>query len=227
MASSAEAPNPDNLEELRARKLKEILNPARAGLLIVDLQNDFLAPEGKSVALWNQNVTPMLEVLPRIEQIADLFRQYGRPVIFTKTYEDPELRTEAGRDRFLFFEDNEKEEGVACLKGTPGADFFVPPKEGDIIVEKHRLSAFSGTNLAGIVTDNEIGSLFVTGLKTQRCVANTVQYGYDNIDGVHFVVLEDCVASDDQIQHEAALDELKIFYPPVMNSHDLIVAWEK
>jgi ureidoacrylate peracid hydrolase len=223
--ASAETSKSQSLEELKTQRLKEILNPARAGLLVVDLQNDFLAPDGKSAGLWHQNVAPMLEVLPRIEQVADLFRQQGRPVIFTKTYEDPELRTEAGRDRFLFFEENDKEEGVACLKGTPGADFFVPPKEEDIVIEKARLSAFSGTNLKDILAEQGIGSLFVVGLKTQRCIANTVQYGYDNIDNMHFVVLEDCVASDNQPVHDAIMEELKTFYPPMLASHDLFEAW--
>ncbi len=214
-----------SLESLKEERLKEILNPQKAGLLIVDLQNDFLAPDGKSAALWHQNVEPMRAVLPAIDRVTELFHQIGRPVIRTKTYEDPELRTEAGRDRFLWFEENEREEGVACLKGTSGAELFVPAEEGDLVIEKTKISAYVDTQLAGIIATEGIGTLFVTGLKTQRCVARTVQDLYDNEPNLHVVVLEDCVASDDEALHKATMDEIRRFYPPVLTSNILAQAW--
>ncbi len=224
MSPAKDTPNP-NLEALKEQRLKEILDPTKAGLIVIDLQNDFLAPDGKSDALWHQNVEPMRAVLPAIERMAGLFHSIGRPVIRTKTYEDPELRTEAGRDRFLWFEDNDREGSVACIKGTSGAEFFVAPAADDIILEKDRVSAYVNTSLNDIIRNEGIGTLFITGLKTQRCVARTLQDLYDNEPNLHVVVLEDCVASDDETLHQATMAEIKKFYPPVLTSEDLARAW--
>jgi nicotinamidase-related amidase len=224
---SIEVPSAPSLEVLREQRLAEILNPDHAALLIVDLQNDFLSTEGKSAALWHQDVAPMQAVLPKIETVANQFYQKGRPVIRTVTYEDPELRTEAGRDRFLWFEDNDREGEVACLKGTWGAELYVPARDGDVIVEKDRISAYVGTRLHDVLAEHSIQTLVVVGLKTQRCVARTVQDLSDNEPNLHVVVLEDCVSSDDQTQHEATLTEMRRFYPPVITSDILASAWSK
>jgi ureidoacrylate peracid hydrolase len=221
-----EAPSPANLEALQEQRLHEILNPAHTALLVVDLQNDFLSPEGKSASLWHQDIAAMQATLPKIEAVADEFYAKGRPVIRTVTYEDPELRTEAGRDRFLWFEGNDREGEVACLKGTWGAELYKPTHQGDIVIEKERISAYVGTELPKVIDEQGIKTLVVVGLKTQRCVARTVQDLYDNEPNLHVVVLEDCVASDDAALHDATITELKRFYPPVISSDDFSRVWQ-
>ena len=111
------------------------------------------------------------------------------------------------------------------MKGTSGAELFVPAEEGDLVIEKTKISAYVDTQLAGIIATEGIGTLFVTGLKTQRCVARTVQDLYDNEPNLHVVVLEDCVASDDEALHKATMDEIRRFYPPVLTSNILAQAW--
>jgi len=217
---------PTNLEALQEQRLDEILNSDHIALLVIDLQNDFLSLDGKSAALWHQDVTSMKAILPRIEAVAEMFYAKGRPVIRTVTYEDPELRTEAGRDRFLWFEANDRENEVACLKGTWGAELYVPARNGDIVIEKERISAYVRTELPRVIDEQGIKSLVVVGLKTQRCIARTVQDLYDNEPNLHVVVLEDCVASDDSNLHEAMISELKRFYPPVISSVTLSKIWQ-
>jgi len=224
--SPSEAPNPSSLEALQMQRLHEILNPAHTALLVIDLQNDFLSSQGKSASLWHQNVAAMQATIPKIEAITDQFYAKGRPVIRTITYEDPELRTEAGRDRFLWFEGNDREGEVACLKGTWGAELYKPPRDDDILIEKDRVSAYVGTELPKVIKEQGIKTLVIVGLKTQRCVARTAQDLYDNEPDLHVVVLEDCVASDDVALHAATMQELKRFYPPVITSDDFSRVWQ-
>ncbi len=221
-----ETPSPENLDILQKQRLHEILNPAHTALLAIDLQNDFLSLEGKSVASWHQDISAMRATLPRIEEVTEEFYQKNRPVIRTITYEDPELRTEAGLDRFLWFEGNDRDGEVACLKGTWGSELYVPAREGDIIIEKQRISAFVGTELSKIIAEQGIRTLVIVGLKTQRCIEGTVRDGYDTESNLHIVTLEDCVASDDMALHEATLTELKKFYPPVITSEEFKQVWQ-
>ncbi|HEX4774238.1 MAG TPA: cysteine hydrolase [Candidatus Saccharimonadales bacterium] len=225
MTTSNEAAAP-NLEPLQEQRLHEILNPTHTALLVVDLQNDFLSPEGKSSAMWHQDINAMQATLPKIEAVTNLFYAKGRPVIRTRTYEDPELRTEAGRDRFLWFEGNDREGEVACLKGTWGSELYTPARDGDIVIEKERISAYVGTELPKVIAEQALKTLVVVGLKTQRCVARTVQDLYDNEPSLHVVVLEDCVASDNTALHDATMTELKMFYPPVISSEGFERVWQ-
>lgn len=225
--SPHEALSPTNLEALQDQRLREILNPAQSALLVIDLQNDFVSPDGKSSALWRQDISAMRAAVPKIEAIADLFYAKGRPVIRTIIYEDPELRTKAGLDRFLWFEGNDREGEVACLKGTWGAELYTPAHDDDIVIEKQRTSAYAGTELSKVIVEQGITTLVVVGVKTQRCVGRTVQDLYDNEPNLHVVVLEDCVASDDAELHEATMTELKRFYPPVIKSGKLSKIWQE
>lgn len=148
------------------------------------------------------------------------------PIIWTQDAEDPQFRTTAGLDRFLFLEEN-NEEGVACIKNTRGAEFYLTPDPNDIIIEKTKISAYTNSNLAEIIHDLNLKTLFISGMKTQRCIAVTLHHLYENEPDLHVVTLEDCVASDDIAQHQTAISEFKKFFPPVMTSHEVITAWSK
>ncbi|GEM_PF-6842258 len=213
-----------SIDKQQQAHLQAILHPAQMGLLVIDLQNDFLSLDGKT-AHWHQDLASMQAILPKVTTLIDIFRELQRPIIWTKDHEDPEFRTAAGLDRFLWFEQNDLK-NVACLKGSPGADFWLQPNSEDHIIEKTRTSAYVGTNLKDTIAAENIKTLVVVGVKTQRCVARTVHDLYDNEPDLHVVVLEDCVASDDLQQHKTALTELKQFYPPVISSQTLIDSLE-
>ena len=76
-------------------------------------------------------------------------------------------------------------------------------RPGDLVVKKYRSSGFWGTNLDMLLRSNGIKSIVVTGCTTEGCVESTAR---DALFNDYYVVLaEDCVASDDQAQHEASL----------------------
>jgi ureidoacrylate peracid hydrolase len=212
----------NSLDELRSRRIQEILKPGGLGLLIVDLQNDFIAPKGKNAG-WDKDTADMQKIVPNIQKVIDLFRTLKRPIIWTEDAEDPESRTTAGLDRYLWLEQNDKRH-VACIKGTWGAEFYLPPQEGDIIIKKTRISAYINTNLAKVVQDNGIKTMLVVGVKTQRCVAATARDLYENESDLHVILLEDCVASDDPAQHLSTVAEFKQFWPPVLTSKTILDA---
>ncbi len=212
------------LQQLKEQRLKEILNPDLSALIVVDMQNDFVAPNGKSAVL-NEDISTMQAIIPRIVAVTNLFYAKKRPVIRTITYEDPELRNIASLDRYLWFEKNDRENQVVCLKGSWGAELFMPAQDGDIIVEKERISAYVDGKLREVLLLQDVKTVVIVGVKTQRCVARLVQDLYDNEPDLHVVVLEDCVASDNNALHESMITEMKMFYPPVITSDELIAAW--
>ena len=62
-------------------------------------------------------------------------------------------------------------------KGSWNANFAneVKQEEGDIILTNRQgFNAFDGTNLEGILKENNIGSLFVGGFLSNLCVEETI-----------------------------------------------------
>lgn len=57
------------------------------------------------------------------------------------------------------------------LAAIPSA---IAPKEGEIVVTKHRVSAFAGTDLAMILRANEIDTLVLFGIATSGVVLSTL-----------------------------------------------------
>lgn len=217
-----------DIKEQQERRLTEILDSRKPSvLLVIDMQNDFVANDGKSVVNWRQNIAPMQAIIPKIEAVTDMFHVLRKPVIRTINYEDVDKRTTAGRDRALFMEHvatpEDEDFGVACIRGTKGAELALPAREGDVIIEKNRSSAYT-PELKKFLTENGIATVFITGVKTQRCIEATLRDLYDQAS-VHVVLLEDCVASDDIEQHKASLKEMRRFYPPVITSAHLREAW--
>jgi ureidoacrylate peracid hydrolase len=211
-----------SLNNLKAQRLQEILQPQVLGLLIIDLQNDFIAPSGKN-AEWSKSITDMQKIIPNIERLIAYFRKFNRPIIWTEDAEDPEFRTTAGLDRYLWLEQNDKDH-VACIKGTWGAEFYLPPQPEDIIIKKTRISAYVNTDLSEVIRKNQIKTMLVVGVKTQRCVASTARDLYENEPDLHVVLVEDCVASDDPVQHRHTIAEFKQFWPPVLTSKTILDA---
>lgn len=218
-----------DIKNLQEKKLQEILDPkTNSALLIIDMQIDFVSPEGKSARNWNQNISYMQAIIPKIEAVAQMFYKLKKPVIWTINYENVDERTTAGRDRAVFFEHvsypDDETFGVACLRGSDGAKLAMTPRSTDIVIEKNRSSAYT-PELEKFLQEKGILTLFIVGVKTQRCVEATVRDLYDK-SNVHVVTVEDCVASDDMEQHESSIKELREFYPPALTSVELLAAWK-
>jgi nicotinamidase-related amidase len=82
----------------------------------------------------------------------------------------------------------------------------VAPVEGDIIVTKHRVSAFEGTDLAMILRANDIDTLFLFGIATSGVVLSTMLHAEDT--DYRVLVISDCCADIDQELHTCLIDKL-------------------
>jgi nicotinamidase-related amidase len=91
------------------------------------------------------------------------------------------------------------------VPGTPGHEFVdeLTPGPGELVVRKHRSSAFWGTDLQMLLHSNGIKTVVVSGCTTEGCVESTAR---DAMFTDHYVVIaQDCVGSDDPAQHEASM----------------------
>src|ERR1700689_4869035 len=91
------------------------------------------------------------------------------------------------------------------VDGTSGHEIVdeLKPESGEIVVRKHRSSAFWGTNLELLLRSNGIKTVVIGGCTTEGCVESTARDAMFN--DLYVVIAVDCVASDDREQHDASL----------------------
>lgn len=82
----------------------------------------------------------------------------------------------------------------------------VAPEPGDIVITKHRISAFAGTDLEMILRAQEINTLVLFGIATSGVVLSTLVHASDA--DYRLIVLSDCCADQDPVLHAALLEKL-------------------
>lgn len=178
--------------------------PARTGLLIVDLQNDFLHPDGAYArgGLANADIA----ALPaRVVPLADALRKAGGWVISTQFTLVP------GRGGEPFISPHLKQMRPFLRKGdfAPGSwghqlvDTLQP---ADLTVEKVAYSAFYMTRMEWVLRKAGIDTLMVCGIVTNGGVASTVRDAH--VRDLSTCVLSDGCAAFSRETHECAIGDL-------------------
>ena len=184
-----------------------------SALIVVDLQNDFVAPESP---IW---IPEALRQIPRNKRLIEAARRLGIPVIYTAIT----FNTDCYAD---FFEFSVAHREGAVKEGSEGADIYreIYPREGErIITSKHNYDAFAGTDLDYILRNHVTKTCVVCGTVTNFCCESTARSAY--FHNYHVVFVEDCVSSDNPYAHEATIRTLRRGFARIMNSNDLIDIW--
>jgi nicotinamidase-related amidase len=189
--------------------LEELVDPAHAALLVVDMQRDFCTPGGAFDKL-GVDISMYPPMVPRLARLIDGARAAGVPVFYIQMTVLPgRISDSPAQIRFNLRLHLGSEGVVEPLDYTPDGSEgqqIIPelaPRDGDVVVKKYRSSAFWGTNLDLLLRANGIKTCVVSGCTTEGCVESTAR---DAMFGDYYVVIpEDCVASDDRAQHDASL----------------------
>jgi len=99
------------------------------------------------------------------------------------------------------------------------------PKADDIVVVKHRISAFAGTDFDMILRAREIDTVVLLGISTSGVVLSTLLEACDA--DYRVVVIEDCCADLDLELHSALMGRLFPQRADVMKTEDFATALQK
>jgi len=134
------------------------VDPERTALIIVDMQNDFVRPEG-ALPIGDAPGT-----IDAIAQLRNFAQRAGMPVFYTQ---DSHY---AGDREFAIW-------GEHCTVGTSGwdvVDDLAPdPDAGDLVFRKDRYDGFFGTNLETTLRQRGIDTLIICGTVANICVLYT------------------------------------------------------
>jgi nicotinamidase-related amidase len=98
----------------------------------------------------------------------------------------------------------------------------VSPQKDEIIITKHRASAFYGTDLEIILRSKNITQLAMMGIATEGCVLSTVRQAADMDYNV--IVISDCCADPDKEIHDALVQKIFLREATVVTAQEFISA---
>ena len=173
-----------------------VLYPAHTALLSLDCQTGLVSIYAK----------PQEEFIERCSSVLQAARKAGIAVIHARVGFRPGLPEVTTRNR-LFGSIKSSPQHQKLFEGTAGA---VHPKLGpepdDIVITKHRISAFPGTDLHMILRAREIDTIVLFGIATSGVVLSTLLEACD-VD-YRTVAIADCCADTDTDLHRVLIERL-------------------
>jgi nicotinamidase-related amidase len=149
---------------------------------------------------------PQEEFIKRAANVLAAARQAAITVIHIQVGFRPGL-PEVGRRNKLFAAIKESPQHQEFFRGPSGAIHpALGPEPNDIVITKHRVSAFTGTDLEMILRAREIHNLVIFGIATSGVVLSTLLEACDADYNV--TVISDCCADRDPELHTALIERL-------------------
>lgn len=170
------------------------INPQTSALLVMDFQTlivDGFATDSKGL-------------LARTAGLIEAARAAGVMVIYVVVGFRPGY-PEISPQNKLF--SGVKESGRFSA-GSQGTEIHpaVAPKAGEVVVTKHRVGAFTGTDLDMILKAHRVETLILAGIATSGVVLSTVRHAADA--DYSLVVVGDCCSDRDEEVHRVLIDKV-------------------
>src|SRR6266550_4701629 len=178
------------------------LDPARCVLIVQDLQNDVMIDGGAFAETGAPEHAKEQNVVENVKALAETCRSKGIPVIHVHYIVGegaPGLKLNAPLFQGV-------KEGNALVRGTWGAAPAdgLEPQDGDLVVEKMRMSAWQGTKLETLLAGLGRDTIIVTGAWTNMSIEHTSRTGADK--GFFMVVPEDGCSTMNADWHNASIN---------------------
>ncbi|MEO6351091.1 MAG: isochorismatase family cysteine hydrolase [Candidatus Limnocylindrales bacterium] len=188
-------------------------------LIVVDVQNDFVHPEGKA-GRGGSDVTPLLGAVAVINRLVGAARAASVPVVYVRVTHSPAVDNPAYRARYVAR--GMAVDDLLCADGSWGAELYselVPPTADELVITKHAYDGFSVPDLAAHLQRLNIDTVIVTGVVTELCVMGTAAGAFEH--GFHVIVPSEAAGSVNAAASDAALDLVSRFYGRVATAADI------
>lgn len=143
------------------------INPAKTAMIVVDMQNDFVAAGAPMETPAARNM------VPKLAEALKSCREAEIKVIYTA-----HVHRRDGCDMGLFDDMHPPIASRAGLvDGTPGVDIYpdLAPAPGEHVIKKHRYSGFYGTDLDIILREWGVDTVIISGTTTENCCHATAR----------------------------------------------------
>jgi nicotinamidase-related amidase len=189
------------------------VHPRRSALIVIDMQNAFVAKGGP---LETPGARAMI---PRLERLIEFARKSKIPIVWTQSDHRPPYGGVMLRKFPVIANDRILWQGEPSFDMYP--DMLQPrPGECEYVIAKHKFDAFFGTDLDAILRYHEVNTVIITGTATNVCCESTARAAYMRDYLVAFP--HDTNATFDEAMHQATLKNIDLFFGRVMSTEELI-----
>ena len=194
---------------------------SRTILAVVDMQNDFIHPQG-ILGKEGVFVDGFEDLVSKVGTLMGACRMKGLPVIATRhiIQQDSEGLAVGGG---LWVELRPFLKTGGFRRGSWGADLVDGLPKPDYVIEKTRFSAFFETNMECLLRGLKTEVIIFSGVATNVCVESTIRDAF--FRDFKPIIIEDCVAAYTQQAHEASLRNLR-FFGSVISLSELMKAFK-
>lgn len=200
--------SPASTDYIRAYMTERPVDPARAALLIIDMQyatgsrsgalGRKLKAEGSNVGDYRFDRIET-QVLPHTCQLRERFTALGRPVLHvTVGAAHPDARDAPVHMRKLFVE-------FANHLGSHEHEILeeLRPRAGEHVLRKTTIGAFASTNIDSLLRALGCEQLYLCGISTNMCVETTAREAADR--GYLVTLVEDACGTTHADLHAATM----------------------
>jgi nicotinamidase-related amidase len=174
--------------------------------LLLDVAHTALVAMDCQAGIVSIYAKPQEEFIERTSSVLRAARSGGMTVIHVQVGFRPGLPEVSGRNK-LFAAVRSSLQHQKLFEGSAGAIHpALGPEPGDILVTKHRVSAFAGTDLEMLLRAKEIDTLVLFGIATSGVVLSTLLDASDA--DYRAVVIADCCTDLDLELHETLFTRL-------------------
>jgi nicotinamidase-related amidase len=188
--------------------------PRSAALIVVDMQRDYLDPQGW-FALTGGNTTPLTAIVPMVGRVLAAARRAGIFVVFTvEAYRPNLVNLPANRlwrsERLGRPIGAEGPLGRHLVQGAPGTEMVAPlaPLMAEPVTPKSGKSVFIATDFDHLLRRRGIRNLIFSGIATDGAVQCSLRDANDR--GYECLLLEDATASDVPAHHADQVHTLSL-----------------
>lgn len=180
------------------------IEPRKTALVIVDMQKDFVYPDGRLYVPGSE------KIIPSIRRILDKARAEGVKVVYTQDWH-PEDSPE-----FKIWPKH-------CVRGSRGAEIVdeLKPQPSELIIKKETYDAFYKTELEERLREANVENLIVTGVVANICVLHTA--GSAALRRFKILLPVDCTIALNDFDYRLTLRQVSFLYRGIITRSDLIV----
>ena len=188
------------IPDLSVEERMELPRGATA-VVVVDMQNDFVRPDG---ALYVEAAQATVQPIGRLLKRA---RAHGVPIVYTQ-----DTHTEDDREFEIW--------PRHCVEGTTGWEIVsdLAPRDDDMVVKKNRYDGFYGTSLEHYLSHVwQIESLVIVGTVANICVGQTAASA--GLRWYEVVTPADGISALTDFDQAAALRQISMLYNGKIVAH--------
>lgn len=216
------------------------IDPSKAAVIVVDMQNDF-GSKGGMFDRAGIDISGIQKAVAPTARVLAAARRAGMTIVYLKMGYRPDLSDLGAPDapnrvRHLQLlgvgrtvKTPDGKEGRVLIRDSWGTDIVdaLKPEAGDIVMYKHRFSGFFETDLDAVLKKAGAKHLVFTGCTTSVCVESTMRDAF--FRDYHSVLLTDCTSEPigkdaPRSNHDASILVMEVLFGWVSTSRQFLEA---